>query len=176
MLYLCGWIGVACQKKVMRKLKLYLDTSVISHLDAPDTPEKMAETLVLWEEIKAEKYNAVISDIAFEELGRCSEPKKSLLTNYVNEIDFENPLETAESEQLLASYLQYEVLSAKNRDDLRHIALATVLGCDIIVSWNFKHFVNIKTISRVQAINQLQGYPEIKILPPSMIIGGNNDE
>jgi len=160
----------------MKKLKLYLDTSVISHLDAPDTPEKMTDTLALWNEIKAEQYDVVISDITFEELDRCSEPKKSLLNRYINEIDFENPVETSESGELLASYLQYDVLSAKNRDDLRHIALATVLACDIIVSWNFKHFVNIKTINKVQAVNQLQGYPEIEILPPSMIIGGNSDE
>ena len=36
----------------MKKLKIYLDTSVISHLDAPDAPEKMADTLMLWEDIK----------------------------------------------------------------------------------------------------------------------------
>ena len=160
----------------MKKVKLYLDTSVISHLEAPDTPEKMTDTLALWNEIKANQYDVVISDITFEELDRCSEPKKSLLHRYINEIDFENPVETSESGDLLSSYLQYEVLSAKNRDDLRHIALATVLACDIIVSWNFKHFVNIKTINKVQAVNQLQGYPEIEILPPSMIIGGNSDE
>ena len=160
----------------MKRLKLYLDTSVISHLIAPDTPEKMADTLVLWNNIKSNNYSIFISDITFEELSRCSEPKKSLLNNYINEIDFENPVETNESGELLQHYLQYKVLSERNRDDLRHIALATVLACDIIVSWNFKHFVNINTINKVQAVNQLQGYPEIQILPPSMIIGGNNDE
>ena len=160
----------------MKRLKLYLDTSVISHLSAPDTPEKMADTLLLWDNIKSCKYDVLISDITFEELSRCSEPKKSLLNHYINEIDFENPVETNESGELLLRYLQYEVLSGKNRDDLRHIALATVLACDIIVSWNFKHFVNINTINKVQAVNQLQGYPEIKILPPSMITGGTNDE
>ena len=160
----------------MKKLKLYLDTSVISHLSAPDTPEKMADTLALWEEIKRGKYDVLISDITFEELDRCSEPKRSLLNRYISEVDFENPVETSESGELLASYLRYEVLSARNRDDLRHIALATIFACDVIVSWNFKHFVNINTINKVQAVNRLQGYPEIKILPPSMIIGGNSDE
>jgi len=160
----------------MKKLKLYLDTSVISHLSAPDTPERMADTLALWEEVKQGKYDILISDITFEELDRCSEPKKSLLNRYINEADFENPVETSESGELLVSYLQYEVLSARNRDDLRHIALATILACDVIVSWNFKHFVNINTINKVQAVNRLQGYPEIKILPPSMIIGGNSNE
>ena len=160
----------------MKRLKLYFDTSVISHLYAPDTPEKMADTLVLWNEIKANKYNVLISDITFEELSRCSEPKKSVLNRYISEIEFENPVETNESGELLLRYLHYKVLSEKNRDDLRHIALATVLTCDIIVSWNFKHFVNINTINKVQAVNQLHGYPAIKILPPSMITGGNNDE
>ena len=160
----------------MKRLKLYLDTSVISHLSTQDTPEKMAETLVLWDNIKSNKYTVFISDITFEELSRCSEPKKSLLNHYINEIDFENPVETNESGELLLRYLQYKVLSEKNRDDLRHIALATVLACDIIVSWNFKHFVNINTINKVQAVNKLHGYPVIEILPPSMIIGGNSDE
>ncbi len=33
----------------MRKLKVYLDTSVISHLLQEDVPEKMADTRQLWE-------------------------------------------------------------------------------------------------------------------------------
>jgi len=160
----------------VKRLKLYLDTSVISHLYAPEMPEKMADTLMLWNDIKSNNYIILISDITFEELSRCSEPKKGLLNRFINEIEFENPIETNESGELLLLYLQYKVLSEKNRDDLRHIALATVSACDIIVSWNFKHFVNINTINKVQAVNQLHSYPAIKILPPSMIIGGNNDE
>jgi|GEM_PF-5162530 len=35
----------------MRKLRLYLDTSVISHLFADDTPEKMQHTKRLWDEL-----------------------------------------------------------------------------------------------------------------------------
>jgi len=37
----------------MKKTRIYLDTSVISHLDANDTPEKMGDTLRLWEKIKS---------------------------------------------------------------------------------------------------------------------------
>jgi hypothetical protein len=36
----------------MRKLKVYLDTSVISHLLQKDVPEKMADTRQLWEMFK----------------------------------------------------------------------------------------------------------------------------
>ncbi len=47
----------------MKKLKIYLDTSVISHLYQPDAPDKMSETLALWKEIMAGEYEAVISEI-----------------------------------------------------------------------------------------------------------------
>ena len=33
----------------LRKLKVYLDTSIVSYLDQQDAPDKMNETLRLWE-------------------------------------------------------------------------------------------------------------------------------
>ncbi|GHU95409.1 hypothetical protein FACS189479_08950 [Spirochaetia bacterium] len=43
----------------MKKLKKYLDTSVISYLDRQDVPEKMAETRRLWNQIKAGVYTVI---------------------------------------------------------------------------------------------------------------------
>ncbi len=43
-----------------RKLKIYIETSVISHLDAPDRPDRMGETLLFWKEVTAKKYEIVI--------------------------------------------------------------------------------------------------------------------
>ena len=73
---------------------------------------------------------------------------------------------------LTNKYMEYDVLKEKSRDDCRHIALATINDCDYIISWNFKHFVNIRTIDKVQAVNKLFGYREIKIVPPPMLLGG----
>lgn len=75
--------------------------------------------------------------------------------------------------ELTEKYLKYGVLKEKSRDDLRHIALAVLAECDYIVSWNFKHFVNMKTITKVQAINKLLGYNEITIIPPLMLLEGD---
>ena len=47
----------------MKKLRIYLDTSVISYLDQQDFPERMAETHKLWEKIKDGEFVAVISDV-----------------------------------------------------------------------------------------------------------------
>lgn len=157
----------------MRISKLYLDTSLISHLDAKDTPEKMNDTLVLWQDIVKGKYLVYISDVSLEELAECPEPKQTVLLNYLGQIDYRIQRESEESLELTEKYLKYEVLTEKSRDDLRHIALAVLAECEFIVSWNYKHFVNIKTITKVQAVNKLLGYNEITILPPSMFLEGD---
>lgn len=38
----------------MRKLKIYLDTSVISYLEQEDVPEKMDQTKRLWKILQQE--------------------------------------------------------------------------------------------------------------------------
>ena len=87
-------------------------------------------------------------------------------------IDYVEVREIPESITLADEYIKYGVLNPKSRDDCRHIAIATITGCKYIVSWNFKHFVNIKTINKVQAVNKLMNYNEINILPPSMMLEG----
>ena len=59
--------------RYMRKLKVYLDTSVISHLLQEDVPEKMADTRQLWEMFKAGKYDVYLSTVTLRELQKCSE-------------------------------------------------------------------------------------------------------
>jgi hypothetical protein len=39
-----------------------------------------------------------------------------------------------------------------------------------IISWNFKHIVNVKTIRGVRAITNLEGYKQIEILSPSALL------
>lgn len=60
----------------MEKLKVYLDTSVISHLLQEDVSEKMADTRQLWEMFRAGKYEVYLSTVTLEELKGCSEPKQ----------------------------------------------------------------------------------------------------
>jgi hypothetical protein len=160
----------------MRKPKLYIDTSVISHLDAADTPEKMNDTIFFWEELKQDKYQVIISNVTIAEITKCNEPKRTFLFQKLNEIDYEIFEENDETRSLTEQYLQYGVLGKKSEVDLRHISVASVSNCNYIISWNFKHFVNIKTIEKVQSANKLLQYKEINIVPPSMLTGGNEDE
>lgn len=66
----------------VRKLKIYLDTSVISHLLQEDVPEKMRETRELWEQFKNRKdIDIMISNLVLLELSRCKEAKHAFLLN-----------------------------------------------------------------------------------------------
>ena len=154
----------------MRKLKLYLDTSVISYLYAPDTPEKMIETVALWEEIKTGKYDIIISDLVFEELDLCFEPKRTFMNDELDKIEAKILAKTTEISELAKSYIKNGVLSQKSFSDCRHIAYAVTENCDFLVSWNFKHLVNVNTIKGVKIVNAINDYKEISIISPTMLI------
>lgn len=77
---------------------------------------------------------------------------------------------TQEAISLSNQYLIEKVVGETSKDDCLHIALATINKVDILVSWNFKHIVNIKRIRGYNAINILNGYPIIEIRSPKEII------
>jgi predicted nucleic acid-binding protein len=154
----------------MKKLKVYLDTSVISHLMQEDVPEKMADTLKLWDMFKEGKYEVYLSTVTLEEISDCPEPKRSRMLDYLEQIDY-TPIEIIDDMSDVAEQIiDMGILTKKSYDDCQHIAAAVVYGCDCIISWNFKHIVNIKTIRGVRAIANLKGYKPIEILNPSVLL------
>ena len=130
----------------MRKLKVYLDTSVISHLLQEDVPEKMADTRQLWEMFKAGKYDVYLSTVTLEEVSDCPEPKRTELRKFLEQIEYTVLDITDEMETVAHKIIDMGILTNKSYDDRQHIAAAVVEECNCIISWNFKHIVNIKTI------------------------------
>ncbi len=154
----------------MRKLKIYLDTSVISYLHQEDTPERMAETLKLWRQFEAGRFDVFLSRITLEELERCPEPKRGLLYDYLNKIQYFLLEVSEETLSLAQKIVDMGILTQKSFDDCQHIAVAMVYGCDCIVSWNFKHIVNIRTIRGIRAVSDLEGYKGIEIVAPAVLL------
>ena len=69
------------------------------------------------------------------------------------------------------------VLLCKSMGDCQHIAFATISGCDVIVSWNFKHMVRMTTIQKVRTINTMKGYFKLlDIVSPTVMLGDDADE
>ncbi|MDR1745034.1 MAG: hypothetical protein LBS30_04690 [Planctomycetota bacterium] len=62
-----------------KKLTIYIETSIISHLDAQDRPDWMRETRRLWQRMAAGAYDVVVGKTVFMELERCHEPKRTFM-------------------------------------------------------------------------------------------------
>lgn len=55
-------------------------------------------------------------------------------------------------------------------DDATHVAAASVIGADAIVSWNFKHIVRVARIRQYNAVNIARGYKPLTIVTPIEMI------
>ena len=101
----------------MGKLKVYLDTSVISHLLQEDVPEKMADTRQLWEMFCSNRYDVYLSTVTLEELKGCSEPKQSQLFDYLGQIDYTLIQINDKIEEIALQIIEMGILTKKSYDD-----------------------------------------------------------
>ena len=72
------------------------------------------------------------------------------------------------------TYIAENVVGKTSREDCFHIALVTIHKADILVSWNFKHIVNVMRIRGYNAVNLKLGYSTIDIRSPKEIINYEN--
>ena len=156
---------------ILNKLKVYLDTSVISHLFQEDVPEKMTDTRQLWEMFRKEKYDVYLSTVTLEEIEGCPEPKRSQLLDCLEQINYTLVQINNNVSEIAEQIIEMGILTKKSYDDCQHIGAAIISECDCIISWNFKHIVNIKTIRGIRAITNLKGHKPIEILNPSVLLG-----
>lgn len=155
----------------MRKLRIYLDTSVISYLDQQDSQERMKETQELWKILMMGKYEIIIGELVLEEIGNCENDKRELLNYYLSKINYELVESNDEVEKLAFEIIKEKILTPKSIKDSEHIALAILNNCDIILSWNFKHIVNLRTITGVRKITFANRYNNIDIYAPFVLLG-----
>lgn len=159
------------------KIRIYLDTSVISYLDQQDAPEQMKQTQEVWKILAAGEYEIVISSIALTEIAKCDEKKLERLTSYISEIDYIDFDSNKEVNELADLIIQEEILRPKSKEDATHIAAAILSESDIILSWNFKHLVNIKTINGVRKICFNRSFNKIiDIYSPNILLEKEDDE
>ena len=150
----------------MRPLRIYIDTSVLGGYF-----DKMfsKETKLLFDKIIEKEFMLVISTLTVNELTKSPENVRNLLKDL--KIDnFETIIVSEEEINLAKSYVSNNVVGNSSLDDCIHIATATIHHVDIIVSWNFRHIVNIKWIRGYNSVNIKNGYQTIEIRSPKDLI------
>ena len=73
---------------------------------------------------------------------------------------------TDEAVDLATEYITEKVVGQTSYADCLHIAAATINRADFLVSWNFKHIVNVEKIRGYNSINIKNGYRQLEIRSP----------
>lgn len=146
--------------------RFYFDTSVFGGVYDVEFDEA---SIQLFEKVRLGQVICVYSDLTEGEVFSATE----YVRNFFRELPKEN-LEvvkvTNEAINLARAYIEENVVGKTSYDDCVHIALATIHKVDILVSWNFKHIVNIYRIRGYNSVNIRSGYPTLEIRSPKDII------
>jgi predicted nucleic acid-binding protein len=146
----------------MRKSSIYLDTSVIGGCCDPEFQEWSNGLLA---DVKAGKFSLFLSELSDAEVQDAPEEVRNIYLEFRNCANRILELRS-EAIELADAYLNHGILTVNYRNDAQHIALATVAGADVLVSWNFKHVVHFEKIQKFNAVNIEMGYKPILIFSP----------
>lgn len=154
------------------KKRFYLDTSVFGGYFDTEFEDTTRE---LFSEILEEDVTILYSEMTESELENAPDKVKNFVKSLPAEkVDF---LEITEETIYLADkYIEEKVVGKTSREDCIHIALATLFRADVLISWNFKHIVNLKRIQGYNSVNLRFGYPTIEIRSPKEMIDYESDE
>jgi len=153
----------------MRKQKIYLETTIFNfYFDV--SRDANADTVKLFKEIEAGKYEAYTSRAVIEEIKKAPKEKREKMLGLIADSGI-TVLETSvEAEKLADIYAAENVVPLKYRTDGLHIAVAAVNDMDMIISMNFRHIVKRKTVKMTAAINSLKGYRAVEIYSPMEVV------
>lgn len=155
--------------------KIYLETSVFNYyfLEDPKREEEISYTKKLFEQIKEGEFDTYTSEVTVREIEACSDSflRKKML-GLINEfnilmIDMDN---CEGYEELANKYILAEAIPLKKIGDAHHIAVATLAGIDVLISWNCDHIVKFKTQQIVRAINLAESLNNIAINTPKEVM------
>jgi predicted nucleic acid-binding protein len=148
----------------MKKLRVYVDSSVIGGCFDKEFEKGSNGLFQMFEERAA---IAVVSPLVYTEIDLAPEWVKEKLISLENIERVEINDEIAE---LAEKYLKEKIVTRKYSEDAVHIATSTYHNVDVLVSWNFKHIVNLQKIHQFNAINIREGYKVLEIRTPMEVI------
>ena len=149
------------------RLKVYLDTSVISALFDERNPERKSLTESFFKEI--ENFETFISNITIAEIEKT--PDKQIKKNMEQKIeDFSVLTISNEIEELTNEIIQKGAINESYPEDAYHIAIAIINEMDFLLSWNFRHIVRLKTKDIIRMICTLNNLRQIEIITPAELL------
>jgi predicted nucleic acid-binding protein len=156
--------------------RIYLETTMFNFPFADDAPQYRADTLKLFEEIKAGKFEPYTSIYVTDELqADPDQAKRERMLRLIGKYNIKVFGKDEKAERLAEIYIREGAIKATYPTDAVHIATAAVNELDFIVSLNFQHIVKRKTIEATARINSREGYRQIGIYQPSEVINDDDE-
>ncbi|MCL1856349.1 MAG: hypothetical protein FWF84_01715 [Kiritimatiellaeota bacterium] len=159
----------------MRKQRIYLETTLFNYYFDTDR-DAHADTVTLFKEIAAGKYEAYTSSAVIDELEQAPAEKSAAMQALVGKYNITNLQVTEEVRRLANLYVSAGIIPLKYETDSVHIAVATINELDTIVSLNFRHIVKLKTMQMTNAVNILNGYCSIEIHSPMEVLDSEDTQ
>ena len=152
--------------------RLYFDTSVFGGVYDEEFEEI---SNLLFEKVRLGQIVCVYSDLSETELQNAPQRIRQYFADLPKEhLQFVEV--TEEAYELAQKYIDENVVGKTSTDDCKHIATATINKVDILVSWNFKHIVNVFRIRGYNSINLRCGYSQLDIRSPKEIVYNEDDK
>jgi hypothetical protein len=156
--------------------RIYLETTIFNFPFVDDAPQYRVDTLRLFEEIRAGKFEPYTSIYVTDELQADPDlENRRRMLRLIGEYNIKVFGKDEKTERLAEIYIREGAVKAAYPADALHIATATVNGVDFIVSLNFQHIVKRKTIETTARINSREGYRQIRIYQPSEVINDDDE-
>jgi predicted nucleic acid-binding protein len=152
-----------------KEYRVYVDTSVVNGMF-----DHAEQTKPFWGAVIDGKVKIIVSDILIAELKDAPEHVRQFFGNLpLPQIELVES--SGDTEGLANQYIKAGFIGISHLNDCKHIAIATINNADYLVSWNFRHIVNVNKIHRYNGVNLINGYSEIEIITPNMLINGDED-
>jgi predicted nucleic acid-binding protein len=155
----------------MKRLRVYVDTSVIGGCFDPEFATWSTELVAGF---RMGRFAPVLSDVTAAEVALAPRRVRDLHQDLVALAEPVLPV-TKETLSLVADYQARGVLGSRFRNDMLHIAIASIAEVDVLVSWNFKHIVRLDKIRLFNAVNFEGGYKALAIYSPREVAGHEGD-
>ena len=149
----------------MKALCVYADTSVFGGVF---DDEFALSSRAFLEQVRQGRFQLASSVLVRDELREAPKRVRDLFGEMVDWMEISEIREDGVDLQI--AYLGAGIVGEGAMADALHVAMATVLDCRMIVSWNFRHIVHFQKIPLYNAVNKMQGYAEIAIHAPQEVV------
>lgn len=156
----------------MRKLRLYLDSSILGWSLNRSNPNRFAEANLLLQQIAEGRFIGAYSWVSEQEIKAAPGHIAKRLWQKVEDAKLKkiSGRLRRQADEVAQVYCAKGIVPSDFKADALHIAVATFWKADALVSYNFEHIVNLEIMVAVNEVNRALNLNEIFLCQPQEVI------